>query len=140
MRQGILLRRARPYELSAVRRFILRHFPERWADEAVVALSHQPVGCFLATRDAKIVGFACYDATARGFFGPTGVEPDQRKQGVGTALLMASLHGLRDKGFAYAIIGAAGPVPFYVKTVGAWEIPESSSDTYADRLGDDSKF
>ena len=41
---------------------------------------------------------------------------------------------LADLGYAYAIIGAAGPVEFYAKAVGATVIPDSSPGVYADLL------
>ena len=44
------------------------------------------------------------------------------------------LWGLADLGYAYAIIGAAGPVEFYAKAVGATVIPDSSPGIYADLL------
>jgi hypothetical protein len=37
-------------------------------------------------------------------------------------------------GYAYAIIGGAGPVDFYQKTVGAIEIEGSVPGIYRDRL------
>jgi hypothetical protein len=37
-------------------------------------------------------------------------------------------------GYAYAIIGDAGPVEYYKKVVGAIEIPDSSPGVYKDLL------
>jgi len=42
--------------------------------------------------------------------------------------------GLRELGYAYAIIGGAGPVDFYVKTLGAIPIPGSSPGIYPKKL------
>ena len=47
---------------------------------------------------------------------------------------MKALEGLREIGFAYAIIGGAGPTGFYAKACGAIEIPGSSPGTYQDLL------
>jgi hypothetical protein len=47
---------------------------------------------------------------------------------------MASLHGLRELGYAYAIIGGAGPVAFYQRECGAIEIPHSAPGIYTDLL------
>lgn len=82
----------------------------------------------------KLVGFACYDATCKGFFGPTGVDDVCRGKGVGTALLLACLHDMRAQGYGYAVIGGAGPVAFYEKTVGAIEIPDSKPGIYKGML------
>lgn len=134
---GIVIRRAYPFDLSRVRRFITHTFSESWADEAEAAFARQPITCWIAIYEKRIVGFACADATARGFFGPTGVDPTHRKKGIGAALLLASLQGLREMGYAYGIIGAAGPVDFYVNAVGAIPIPDSSPGIYTDLLGPD---
>jgi len=134
---GIIIRRAYPFDLSRTRRFITRHFNEAWADEAEAAFARQPITCFIAAANKKVVGFACVEATAKGFFGPTGVDPSQRGKGIGNALLIAALHDLRTQGYAYGIIGAAGPVEFYVKAVGAVPIPGSSPGIYTDLLGPD---
>jgi GNAT superfamily N-acetyltransferase len=128
--QGIVLRRANSFELSRVQQFIQHGFSQSWADECAVAFSRQPVSCYLILKEGQICGFAAYEATRRGFFGPTGVAPDERGQGLGTALLLAALWGLADMGYAYGIIGGAGPVDFYRKTVGAIEIPDSAPHTY----------
>ena len=88
-------------------------------------------------KEKKIVGFACVEATARGFFGPTGVDPAQQKKGIGAALLLAALHGLHEMGYGYGIIGGAGPVEFYVKAVNAIPIPDSTPGIYVDMLGPD---
>ncbi len=131
---GFTLRRAFPFELSRVRRFIETHFAESWADEAEVGFARQPLSVWIAIHEKKIVGFAVADATARGYFGPTGVNEAFRGKGLGGALLFAALHGLRDMGYAYAIIGAAGPVTFYEKAVGAVIIPDSSPGIYVDMI------
>ncbi len=136
--QGIVLRRANTFELTRVSQFIQTHFSQGWADEAAATFGRQPVSCFLTISDGQITGFAAYDSTRRGFFGPTGVDPAHRGKGLGRALLLASLWGLFDMGYAYALIGAAGPVEFYRETVGAIVIPDSAPRTspgvYADLL------
>jgi GNAT superfamily N-acetyltransferase len=135
---GVGVRRARSYERSMVARFVRQHFSEGWADEAMVSFSRTPVGCFIATREKKIVGFAVVEATAPNFFGPTGVDPVHRGAGIGTALCVAALHGLRDLGYVYAIIGWAGPVAFYARTVNATPIANSEPGIYSDMLAPDS--
>jgi GNAT superfamily N-acetyltransferase len=134
---GIRVRRARSYERSHVGRFVRRHFSEGWADEAMVSFAHLPVGCFIATQKKKIVGFAVVESTAPNFFGPTGVDPAERGKGIGTALLVAALHGLREVGYIYAIIGWAGPVGFYARTVHASPIEDSEPGIYSDILAPD---
>lgn len=132
--QGIQLRRARAFEKHTVAAFARNHFTEKWASEIEVAMSRQPISCYIATRDKRVLGFACYDVTARGFFGPTGVIEEARGLGLGKALLMMALEGLRDLGHAYGIIGGVGPKEFYEKACGAIEIPGSDPGIYGDLL------
>lgn len=135
--QGVVIRRAYPFDLSRVRRFIIRHFSEGWADEAQAGFARQPITTWIAIRDRRVIGFASVEATAKAFFGPTGVAPAERGKGIGASLLIASLHDLRNQGYAYGIIGSAGPVDFYVKSVGAIPIPDSKPGIYVDLLGPD---
>jgi len=128
------VRRAQPFELTPVLRFVETNFSRAWADEISVGFARQPISVFVATIDRELVGFAAYECTRRGFFGPTGVIPPARAHGIGKALLLASLAALREMGYVYAIIGAAGPVHFYQKTVGAIIIPDSSPGLYTDLL------
>ena len=128
------VRRAQPFEISQVRRFVGENFSPAWADEISVGFARQPISVFVATIDRELVGFAAYECTRRGFFGPTGVHPSAQGKGVGKALLLASLLALREMGYVYAVIGAAGPVRFYQKTVGAIIIPDSEPGIYTDAL------
>jgi len=130
----VTVRRALPPELKLITGWIETHFGKGWASEATVAMSRQPPTCFIATRGQTLIGFACHEATARGFFGPTGVDDDARGFGIGRALLFASLNDLKSMGYAYAIIGDVGPSAFYEKAVGATAIPNSEPGIYAGML------
>ncbi|HSE15852.1 MAG TPA: GNAT family N-acetyltransferase [Pyrinomonadaceae bacterium] len=132
--QGFIVRRAQPWELTPVRRFVADNFSPKWADEISVGFARQPISVYIATIDRELAGFAAYECTRRGFFGPTGVIQSARGKGIGKALLFASLWSLREMGYVYAIIGAAGPVRFYQKTVGAIIIPDSEPGIYTDAL------
>ena len=128
------VRRAQPFELSVVRAFVEANFSTEWADEISGGFARQPITVYIAIIEREIVGFAAYECTRRGFFGPTGVAEAARGKGIGKALLLASLWGLREMGYVYGIIGAAGPVRFYQHTVGAIIIPDSEPGIYADGL------
>ncbi len=127
---GIVMRRALAPEKHKVTAWVRQIFSEAWASEAEVAFSRQPVSCFIAIQQKKIVGFACHDATCPNFFGPTGIEPNARKNGIGKALLFACLEDMKQQGFGYAIIGGVGPAEFYVKAVGAVAIEGSEPGIY----------
>jgi hypothetical protein len=131
MRQeGISIRRIQPYETSILLRFVKENFSEQWADEVMIAFSHQPATCYVALHEKKIIGFAAYECTRRNFFGPTGVLMDYRGRGIGKALFFACLRGLYEYGYAYAIIGSAGPSEFYIKNCDAIVIPDSNPGIY----------
>lgn len=133
-RAGLVVRRAQPWELTPVREFVAGNFSQAWADEISVGLVSQPVTVFVALREGRLIGFAGYECTRKNFFGPTGVIEEERGRGTGRALLLASLWGLREMGYAYAVIGGVGPAEFYERTVGARTIPDSSPGIYADAL------
>ncbi len=132
--KGVVLRRAQPFEMTALRRFVEENFAVTWADEITVGLSNKPTSVYVAIRDGRLVGFGAYECTRRGFFGPTGVIEVERGSGIGKALLIACLWGLREMGYVYGIIGGAGPTEFYFRAVGATEIPDSVPGIYADML------
>jgi hypothetical protein len=128
--QGIVVRRAIVPEKHHVLNWIRANFSEGWVNECDVTFAHQPVSCFIAVENNSLIGFACYDATARGFFGPTGVSEATRGRGTGKALLLAALHDLKAQGYGYGIIGGVGPAEFYAKAAGATIIEDSSPGMY----------
>ena len=132
--QGIIIRRANPFEATPIRDFIREGFGTGWADEVLPGLSNKPVTVILAIRDGSIVGFAAYECTRKAFFGPTGVAERERGKGIGKALLLAALWGLREMGYVYGIIGGAGPTGFYNRIAGAAVIPGSEPGIYEHML------
>lgn len=132
--EEVNIRRAQPFEITPVRDFIAKNFSGAWADEVSVGFANKPVTVVIATRSGRVIGFAGYECTRKAFFGPTGVAENERGSGIGTALLIASLWGLRELGYVYGIIGGAGPVEFYERAVGAIVIPDSEPGIYKDLL------
>ena len=128
--QGVDVRRALAPEKYKIAVWVRENFSEGWASETEIAFARQPISCFIAVKEGQIVGFACHDATCRNFFGPTGVEPQERKNGIGTGLLFACLEAMRQQGFGYAIIGGAGPTAYYSNAVGATPIEGSEPGVY----------
>ena len=127
---NIKIRRGLVPEKHLVSEWVRTHFSDYWASEIEVAFSHQPVSCFLAIDKGELVGFACYDTTFKGFFGPTGVVESCRGKGIGKILFLQALHGLREAGYVYGIIGGVGPVEFYQRTAGALVIEDSTPAGY----------
>jgi len=132
--QGFVIRRVLAPELRALTDWIEPRFGAGWAAEATVAVMRQPPSCFIAIKDGELAGFACHEATAKGFFGPTGVDTAARGKGVGQALLLTTLLDMHAQGYAYGIIGGAGPTGFYARSVGAIAIEGSVPGIYAGML------
>jgi len=127
---GFNVRRAEPWDRERMRSFAAKCFGELWAVEADRAFNHTPITGYVATRGPEIVGFAVYECTRRGFFGPAGVREDLRGRGLGAALLLRCLESMREMGYAYAVIGGVGPAEFYEKVCGAFVIPGSEVGVY----------
>ncbi len=141
--KNIVIRAPIGPENYAVIAWIREHFGAGWAGEAENAFFRSPKSIFVAVREktdengtvrGEMLGFACYDATVKGFFGPTGVEKAERGQGIGQALLLRCLHAMHDEGYGYAVIGDAGPVDFYRRCCGAVVIENSTPGVYRGML------
>ena len=129
MPDGILIKRAFPADRQKILAFIRDLFGDGWANETETALLQTPPKCWIAVREKQIVGFACWNASAKDFFGPTGVAPGFRGQGIGEALLRRCLVSMREAGYVYAIIGwVSDAAAFYEKTVGARYIEGGDPD------------
>jgi GNAT superfamily N-acetyltransferase len=131
---GVEIRRGLVAEKHLVVAWVQRTFSTNFANECEVAFTRRPVSCFIATQQEQVIGFACHEATYKNFFGPMGVADSHQNKGIGAALLLACLHDMAGQGYAYAIIGWAGPVDFYRRTVGAIEIPDSVPGIYQGML------
>ena len=128
--ESIVVKRPIAPEKSIVSKWVGQHFSPNWKDEVEAAFNTTPTNCYIAIRDQKILGFACFECTAKNFFGPTGVLETEQGKGIGKLLLLKALEALKDMGYAYAIIGGVGPVAYYRKTVGAQEIEGSEVSVY----------
>ena len=130
-RQGVAIKRAMPADKSRVVLFVKNNFNDVWAQECSYTFSAHPVTCMIAVAEKHIVGFACYDAAAKNFFGPVGVHEKWRGRGVGEALLRSCLLSMREDGYGYAIVGRVeGAEEFYRKTVKAAVIRDSFPGVY----------
>lgn len=128
--QGIIFRHPIAPEKDQLANWTREYFSEFWGNEVEVAFSRLPVSCIIAQQNQKIIGFACYETTSRGFFGPTGVLETFRGKKIGRVLLIKALQALRNIGYAYGIIGGVGPAEYYQKNVDAWLIPDSKDSVY----------
>ncbi len=133
--EGITFKRAHPVDKARILNFVGETFSDGWRNECEHSFSYPIPTCYIAVKDKTVIGFACFDATARGFIGPMGVDPQVRQGGIGKALLLTALEQMRAMGYAYAVIGWAstGARPFYTEGFGAVEIPGSEPRNSIDR-------
>jgi hypothetical protein len=132
--EGVVIRKPIGPEHATVSTWVGAQFTAGWASEAQVALANRPVSLWIAAREGSLLGFACYDATARGLVGPIGVAGDARRKGLGAALLLACLHDMRSTGYAYAVVGDAGEPDFFSRVAGAVAIADSVPGLYGGQL------
>jgi GNAT superfamily N-acetyltransferase len=130
----VVVRAAMAYEKTAVVGWVRAGYGEGWASECDVAFAAHPVSCFIAVDRGRLAGFACHEVTCRNFFGPMGVDAQTRGRGIGSALLLACLHAMAARGYAYAIIGGVGNGDIYRKVAGAVDIEGSVPGVYRDRV------
>lgn len=133
-KENIYIRRALAPDKVQIIAFVKEQSGVYASGECDVSFARIPISCYVATQGKKLIGYACYNATAPDFFGPTKVMDEMQGKKIGKALLLACLHAMRDEGYIYAIIGGVGPVPFYEKCVGATLIPDSTPGVYKDFL------
>lgn len=126
---GIVVCRALSPDRGKVLDFMRDNYSQGWVSETANAFTNNPISAYIAVKDHEIVGVACYDATAKGYFGPIGVKPGLKGAGIGQALLYATLDGMREAGYGYGIIGWMDEaVNFYEACVKGFRIPDSDPD------------
>ena len=130
----LTIRRALTPEKHIIVQWVMKYFSAYWASECEAAFCRHPVSCFIAARKGDMAGFCCYDVTCKGFVGPIGVLPSERGMGIGRTLLQASLYDMLNQGYAYAIVGDAGPEEFFTSSSGAFIIEDSKPGIYREML------
>lgn len=88
--EGIRIKRALAPDKSKIEEFAKSCTNEDYSDEVSIALTNIPATCYIATKGKKIVGFACFEVTAKNFFGPMAVLEEYRKEGIGKVLLYSA--------------------------------------------------
>jgi hypothetical protein len=146
---GIEVRPARVGEEYVIGPWVQRQFNEVWSQGITYAIHRNPCSLFIAVEKQspdinrsdlyqlpmeRLVGFACYDVSHRGLFGPIGVAGSSQRQGIGKALALTALHAMWMENYAYAVIGWAGPVEWYKKIIGATIIPGSEPGPFRGAL------
>jgi ribosomal protein S18 acetylase RimI-like enzyme len=101
-KDNIAVRPLHPTDLPALMAFTVEHFGWDWyrfAQDYLLALfgsGSDDIGCWVAARGERIVGYCQY---RRERFGPFGVAPDMRNRGIGRLLLFNCLADMIRRGF-----------------------------------------
>lgn len=135
---GIAVKRGMALDKSIICQFVTKHFheiSEGWADEVATALLRQPSTCFIAEDSGKVIGFCCYDATAKGMIGPLGVDSQYRGKGIARELLHCCIEAMKADGYAYATIGWVSSEKFYAEACNAIVIENSHPGVYSRKVG-----
>ncbi|PMN64341.1 GNAT family N-acetyltransferase [Enterovibrio norvegicus] len=119
-------------EKDTVLSWIEATFSMGWRCEAETAYCHSN-GLYIALKGGRICGFASFDGTAKGYFGPMGVSPEWRGCGVGQSLLCVTLRAMQDAGYGYAVIPTNSHA-YYAQYLELFEIPNSEKGIYHDML------
>lgn len=133
--KNIIIRPSSSWEKIKAVNWVQEHYGNSWASQFEISFKTIPATNYIAIENKKMIGFAVFDSTVNNFFGPTAVLEEKQGQGIGRALLIASLTRMFENGYAYAIIGGVGPIEFYKKTVGAMVIEGSDPGIYSFDLG-----
>lgn len=134
---GVIIHKPLGPEKHFITNWVIENFSKPWGAEVNMAFANWPISCYVAVKNEKMLGFACYDSTALGFFGPTGVGEPYRNKGIGKALFLACMLEMKIKGYGYAIIGGIGPAKFYEKAANATIIEDSGLGIYEHCLKDE---
>lgn len=127
---GIVIKRALIPDKGKVLDFVRTYYEGGWVHECEYALMNNPTSCYIAIKDKEIIGFSCYDATSKGYFGPIGIKPGLKSKGIGMVLFNRTLQGMKEAGYGYGIIGWVEDdiIPFYQKCQDIYVIPNSSEE------------
>lgn len=134
---GVWIGKPLPHQSPAVISHVAGEYGAGWEAEVRTAFTTVPPKIFIAADQdtGSLIGFCCWDCTALGFLGPIGVSTEHKGRGIGKALVQSTLHSMAEHGYAYAIIGDAGPVEFFQQCCDARIIAESDPGIYGNPFG-----
>ncbi|MGF2616705.1 GNAT family N-acetyltransferase [Rossellomorea vietnamensis] len=124
-----VIERAGKKDQQAVLKFVEENFGGSWTESIHNGFLQKEIPIFLAWDGASLIGFSSYDVYRgqKGIYGPMGVLKDARNSRVGSRLLHEALQDMKEKRYAYIVLGEAGPIEYYEKECGAALIPLSQS-------------
>lgn len=126
--QQAVIKRAEQEDETAVMKFVEENFGGSWTESILNGFRQKEIPIFLAWEGTKLIGFSSYDVyrSQKGIYGPMGVLKTERNNRVGSHLLHEALQDMKEKNYAYIVLGEAGPIEYYEKECGAVIIPLKS--------------
>lgn len=122
------VRRVKHNDFGKLLKYVEHNFSYKWSQTVKNGLKSINPSIYIAlSNEGEIVGFAAFDVykNKKCYFGPMGVSKPYRMKGIGYSLLHHCLKDMKNIGYAYAIIGGAGPIEFYEKACNAVVIPSA---------------
>lgn len=114
--ERIDVRRLERGDEAAFAAYLAASWGAGWQYQGLQALrcGREPIPGHLALAGDAVIGFAVYDVTRPGWFGPIGTAAERRGRSVGTALLHACLFDWQRQGRQRGEIAGIGPLYVYV--------------------------
>lgn len=110
-------------QISSLEDFIQKHFRfYNWIEEIRLSYRNNPMSTVIALdNEGQIVGWACFNISFPGCFGPTGVQKKLRGKGIGSELLKWCIYQLSQQKVQKMIIRwvSNSTAEYYSKSIGA---------------------
>ena len=107
---GVEIRPITAADVPGLIEMLREQFPPDWVRAARTHLQTMPwSNVLVAVRDGAVIGWCQFGTTEPGRFGPYGVIPDERGQGIGTVLFHTCLARMREHGIKYAWLQWTSP-------------------------------
>jgi GNAT superfamily N-acetyltransferase len=103
-------------DAEAVEAWTSLHLPT-WQRQVSRSVEHG--SCLVALDHGEIAGLVCHSVNRTGWVGPIAVAVNQRRRGIGRALLGAACRDLRAAGLPDAQISPSMPIGFFARSAGA---------------------
>ena len=99
LENGIRIKRALATDRSKIIEYSKTCGGQDYSDEVRAAFANNPITCYIAAKDKELIGFACFEATAKNFFGPMAVSEESH---------LSCITVFRNSSLKIVIMGSSG--------------------------------